>query len=142
MGIYLSKPTLYDEMLRKTLIAAVARAKKPGCKFDNACVIIGDQGARKSTFWSMLGGEFFSDALRDISGKDSLQVLSSACPACDFRFNLVRNIAPIFPPVNSSTSFASCGERLADIDAIRVVKSNPNASGDIVRPVENKHHKT
>ena len=65
-------------MLRKTLIAAVARAKKPGCKFDNACVIIGDQGARKSTFWSMLGGEFFSDALRDISGKDSLQVLSSA----------------------------------------------------------------
>ena len=75
---HLTEPTLYDEMLRKTLIAAVARAYDPGCKFDNACVIIGDQGARKSTFWSMLGGEFFSDALRDISGKDSLQVLSSA----------------------------------------------------------------
>ena len=72
------KPTLYDEMLRKTLIAAVARAYDEGCKFDNACVIIGDQGARKSTFWSVLGGEFFSDALRDINGKDSLQVLSSA----------------------------------------------------------------
>ena len=72
------KPTLYDEMLRKTLIAAVARAYDEGCKFDNACVIIGDQGARKSTFWSTLGGEFFSDALRDINGKDSLQVLSSA----------------------------------------------------------------
>ena len=72
------KPTLYDEMLRKTLIAAVARAYDEGCKFDNACVIIGDQGARKSTWWSTLGGEFFSDALRDINGKDSLQVLSSA----------------------------------------------------------------
>ena len=72
------KPTLYDEMLRKTLIAAVARAYDEGCKFDNACVIIGDQGARKSTFWSTLGGDFFSDALRDINGKDSLQVLSSA----------------------------------------------------------------
>ena len=72
------KPTLYDEMLRKTLIAAVARAYDEGCKFDNACVIIGEQGARKSTFWSTLGGEFFSDALRDINGKDSLQVLSSA----------------------------------------------------------------
>ena len=72
------KPTLYDEMLRKTLIAAVARAYDEGCKFDNACVIIGDQGARKSTFWSVLGGEFFSDALRDINGKDSLQVLANS----------------------------------------------------------------
>ena len=51
----------------------------------------------------------------------------------DFSFNLVRNIAPIFPPVNSSTSFAACGERLADIDATHVVKSNPNASGDPIR---------
>ena len=75
---HLSEPTLYDEMLRKTLIAAVARAYDEGCKFDNACVIIGDQGARKSTFWSVLGGEFFSDALRDINGKDSLQVLANS----------------------------------------------------------------
>ena len=73
-----TKPTLYDEMLRKTLLAAVARALKPGCKFDNACVIIGEQGARKSTFWSTLGGDFFSDALRDINGKDSLQVLANS----------------------------------------------------------------
>ena len=76
-GVY-TEPTLYDEMLRKTLIAAVARALDPGCKFDNACVIIGEQGARKSTFWSTLGGEFFSDALRDINGKDSLQVLANS----------------------------------------------------------------
>ena len=75
---HLPEPTLYDEMLRKTLIAAVARAYDEGCKFDNACVIIGDQGARKSTFWSVLGGEFFSDALRDINGKDSLQVLANS----------------------------------------------------------------
>ena len=73
-----TEPTLYDEMLRKTLIAAVARALDPGCKFDNACVIIGEQGARKSTFWSTLGGDFFSDALRDINGKDSLQVLANS----------------------------------------------------------------
>ena len=75
---HLSEPTLYDEMLKKTLIAAVARAYDEGCKFDNACVIIGDQGARKSTFWSVLGGDFFSDALRDINGKDSLQVLANS----------------------------------------------------------------
>ena len=68
-------PTIYDKMLKCTLIAAVARVFKPGCKFDNCCVIVGKQGARKSTFWSTLGGAFFSDALKDISNKDSLMVL-------------------------------------------------------------------
>jgi predicted P-loop ATPase len=36
---------------------------------------MGDQGARKSSFWSALGGAFFSDALGDISSKDDLMVL-------------------------------------------------------------------
>jgi predicted P-loop ATPase len=36
---------------------------------------MGDQGARKSSFWGALGGPFFSDALRDISSKDDLMVL-------------------------------------------------------------------
>tara|TARA_R100001015_G_C4621354_1_gene178542 strand:+ start:1 stop:1122 length:1122 start_codon:yes stop_codon:yes gene_type:complete len=68
-------PTIYDKMLKCTLIAAVARVFDPGCKFDNCFVIVGKQGARKSTFWSTLGGHFFSDALKDISNKDSLMVL-------------------------------------------------------------------
>ena len=68
-------PTIYDKMLKCTLIAAVARVFEPGCKFDNCFVIVGKQGARKSTFWSTLGGAFFSDALKDISNKDSLMVL-------------------------------------------------------------------
>ena len=68
-------PTIYDKMLKCTLIAAVARVFDPGCKFDNCFVIVGKQGARKSTFWSTLGGPFFSDALKDISNKDSLMVL-------------------------------------------------------------------
>ena len=59
-------------------IELVSLAHFRGRTFDNACVIIGDQGARKSTFWSTLGGEFFSDALRDINGKDSLQVLANS----------------------------------------------------------------
>ena len=68
-------PTIYDKMLKCTLIAAVARVFEPGCKFDNCCIIVGKQGARKSTFWEKLGGAFFSDALKDISNKDSLMVL-------------------------------------------------------------------
>lgn len=68
-------PTLYDHMLKATLIGAVRRVFEPGCKHDNACVLMGDQGARKSSFWSALGGPFFSDALKDISSKDDLMVL-------------------------------------------------------------------
>jgi predicted P-loop ATPase len=53
----------------------VRRALEPGCKHDTACVLMGEQGARKSSFWSALGGPFFSDALGDISSKDDLMVL-------------------------------------------------------------------
>jgi predicted P-loop ATPase len=69
------EPTIYDEMLKRTLIGAVARAFSPGCKHDTACVIMGDQGAYKSSFWSCLGGPFFSDALGDITSKDDIMVL-------------------------------------------------------------------
>jgi predicted P-loop ATPase len=70
-----SGPTIYDEMLKRTLIGAVARAFSPGCKHDTACVIMGDQGAYKSSFWQCLGGPFFSDALGDITSKDDIMVL-------------------------------------------------------------------
>ena len=70
-----SGPTLYDQMLRCTLIGAVRRVFEPGCKHDTATVLMGDQGARKSSFWAALGGAFFSDALGDISSKDDLMVL-------------------------------------------------------------------
>jgi predicted P-loop ATPase len=62
-------------MIKKTLIGAVRRIFEPGCKHDYACVLMGDQGARKSSFWGALGGPFFSDALRDIGSKDDLMVL-------------------------------------------------------------------
>jgi predicted P-loop ATPase len=70
-----TEPTLYDKMLKCTLIAAVARVFEPGCKHDYACVLLGEQGARKSSFWKALGGHFFSDALRDCQSKDDLMVL-------------------------------------------------------------------
>ena len=74
----LPEPTLYDHMLKATLIGAVKRVFQPGCKHDNACVLMGKQGAKKSTFWSVLGGPFFSDSLKDTSSKDDLMVLHSS----------------------------------------------------------------
>jgi len=70
--------SLYDAMLRCTLIAAVRRVYDPGSKHDSACVLMGPQGCGKSTFWRNLGGAFFSDALRDINSKDDLMVLHSS----------------------------------------------------------------
>jgi len=71
----LPEPTLYDCMIKKTLIAAVRRIFEPGSKHDYACVLMGEQGARKSSFWSAMGGPFFSDSLRDTKNKDDLMIL-------------------------------------------------------------------
>ncbi|WP_298106315.1 VapE domain-containing protein [Bradyrhizobium sp.] len=59
--------------MRKAMIAAVRRARKPGCKFDNIVVLEGPEGWNKSTFWRVLAGdEFYSD--ESIIGKGSREV--------------------------------------------------------------------
>ena len=63
---------LYDIFLKKTLISAVARALNPGCKVDTALVLQGDQGVGKSTFYKILGGDWFDDSMGDGRDKDDL----------------------------------------------------------------------
>lgn len=62
----------------KLLIAAVARAYEPGCKVDNVLILEGDQGIRKSTFVSALGGEFYTDMHLDPHAKDTFEILRGA----------------------------------------------------------------
>jgi len=55
---------------RKTLCAAIARATKPGCKFDTMLVLNGPQGVGKSTLLAKLAGEWFSDSMSLSDTKD------------------------------------------------------------------------
>lgn len=59
------------------LISAVARALDPGCKVDTVLVLEGDQGARKSTTLSILGGEWFTDTPMVLGDKDSRLLAAS-----------------------------------------------------------------
>jgi len=69
---------LTQRMLRCWFISAAARALAPGCKVDTTLVLVGEQGYRKSTFFSVLGGEWFSDTYVDIRNKDGILQIHAA----------------------------------------------------------------
>jgi predicted P-loop ATPase len=61
----------------KTLVAAVARAYDPGCKYDTMLVLEGEQGIGKSSLIAALvpDNEWFSDTELNIGHKDAFQQL-------------------------------------------------------------------
>lgn len=63
------------EYVRGWAIGAVRRVYEPGCKVDTTLNLVGDQGTRKSTFFAVLGGEWFGDSHIDVANKDGLMVL-------------------------------------------------------------------
>lgn len=65
-------------IIRKTMVAAVARIYRPGTKFDSVLILNGPQGIGKSTFFYKLAGDWFSDSLtltdmKDKAGPEKLQ---------------------------------------------------------------------
>lgn len=63
--------------MKKFFVGAVARALRPGCKLDTALILVGHQGARKSTFFKVLFGEWFSDSPIPIGSKDAFIALTA-----------------------------------------------------------------
>ena len=59
-------------------ISAVARALRPGCKADHVPILEGAQGQLKSTTCAILGGEFYSDDISDLGGKDAAMQTAAA----------------------------------------------------------------
>ena len=60
---------------RKALAAAVARAMAPGTKFDSMLILSGAQGVGKSTFFRLLGGDWYSDSLATFEGKEAAELV-------------------------------------------------------------------
>ena len=54
-------PTSAQAAMKAWMTGAVARAYRPGVKFDHMIILYGPQGVDKSGLLSVLGGEFFGD---------------------------------------------------------------------------------
>lgn len=67
---------LANSLLARSLIFAVARILKPGCKGDICFILLGKQGTGKSTFVKTLASrDWYTDSVTDIGHKDHLGLL-------------------------------------------------------------------
>jgi len=63
---------------RKCFVAAVARAINPGCKFDYCLVLQGDQGIGKSTFISVMAGNWLGSLSLSAGAKEQCETLTAS----------------------------------------------------------------
>lgn len=66
------------QVTAKVLMGAIARVMNPGCKFDLVLMLVGPQGAGKSTLVKRLGGKWFSDTFLTVQGKEALEQIQGS----------------------------------------------------------------
>ena len=70
---------LTREMGRRWLVQCIARAMNPGCKADCVLILVGPQGARKSTTFRLLASdEYFCDTPMDIGSSNAYMQIHRA----------------------------------------------------------------
>ena len=70
---------LTREMGRRWLVQCIARAMDPGCKADCVLILVGPQGARKSTTFRLLASdEYFCDTPMDIGSSNAYMQIHRA----------------------------------------------------------------
>lgn len=70
--------TLERQYLRRTLMAAVARAFEPGCEVHTVLVLYGPQGYFKSRFLRQLGGDWYAASSVELGSRDSVMIAQSS----------------------------------------------------------------
>lgn len=60
---------------RKAFVAAVARAMRPGTKFDQMVILSGPQGIGKSSLLDKMSKGWFNDSIRTFEGKEASELL-------------------------------------------------------------------
>lgn len=75
-NIFGTDSNLHTTYLRKWLIACVARVYEPGCKFDQALILQGEQGVGKTLFFQIMGDSYFTSSMTGKLDKDDLLVMN------------------------------------------------------------------
>ena len=73
-----AEPTEYNKaVMRLYMLGAVSRIFKPGCKFDYMLILVGKQGAYKSSFLRFLAGSdtWFADNFNSVDGDKAFEKL-------------------------------------------------------------------
>lgn len=64
-------------LARRWLLGCIARVMRPGCQMDTTLILVGKQGAGKSSFFRAMvpNPQWFSDTAMDLTSKDAYQQL-------------------------------------------------------------------
>jgi predicted P-loop ATPase len=69
-----AESTYTRQVSRMTLIAMVARVRRPGEKCEYITILEGPQGIEKSKVWQIIGGKWYSDCLPKLDSNDQVRI--------------------------------------------------------------------